>query len=122
MMYNGLGYVMHSPSARALRNLHRYCIILVHTVKHLNLLKCVINSTYIWIPARIIKPLTYSCMKKGFTLLLYVHACNTVHELHINFYQLAELLECAEHVKYSLRLTPTMSCISLVRMCRTLYY
>ena len=27
---NALGYVMHSPSARALRNLEHYCIILVH--------------------------------------------------------------------------------------------
>ena len=33
-MHNALGYVMHSPSARALRNLERYCIVLVHTLKH----------------------------------------------------------------------------------------
>ena len=37
---------MHSPSAHALCNLKRYCIILVHTLKHLKSAKCVINITY----------------------------------------------------------------------------
>ena len=36
---------MHSPLARALRNLERYCVILVHTLKHLKPAKCVINIT-----------------------------------------------------------------------------
>ena len=35
---------MHSPSARALRALDRYCIILVHTLKHLLPAKCDINN------------------------------------------------------------------------------
>ena len=33
---------MHSPSARALHHPERYCIILVHTLKHLLPDKCVI--------------------------------------------------------------------------------
>ena len=37
---------MHLPSAGALRALDRYCIILVHTLKHLLPAKCVINITY----------------------------------------------------------------------------
>ena len=37
---------MHSPSARALHHLERYCIILVHTLNHLMPGKCVINITY----------------------------------------------------------------------------
>ena len=37
---------MHSPSARALHHLERYCIILVHTLKHLIPVKFVINITY----------------------------------------------------------------------------
>ena len=38
---------MHSPSARALHHLERYCIILVHTLNHLMPGKCVINTTYL---------------------------------------------------------------------------
>ena len=38
---------MHSPSARALHHLKRYCIILVHTLNHLMPGKCVINITYV---------------------------------------------------------------------------
>ena len=41
----GLGYIMHLPSARALHNLDRYCIILARKLKHLWLAKCVINNT-----------------------------------------------------------------------------
>ena len=37
---------MHSPSARALRHLDRYYIILVRTLKHLIPAKCAINITY----------------------------------------------------------------------------
>ena len=40
---------MHSPSARALRHLDRYYIILVRTLKHLIPAKCAINITYIYI-------------------------------------------------------------------------
>ena len=43
---NGLGGVMHSPSARALRHLDRYCIVLVRTLKHVSPAKCVITITY----------------------------------------------------------------------------
>ena len=45
-MHNALGYVMHSPSARALHNLERYCIILVHTLKHLKPAMWAITITY----------------------------------------------------------------------------
>ena len=37
---------MHSPSARALRHLDRYCIVLVRTLKHVSPAKCVITITY----------------------------------------------------------------------------
>ena len=37
---------MHEPKVSALRNLEHYCSILVHTLKHLKLAKCVINITY----------------------------------------------------------------------------
>ena len=37
--------LMHSPSARALSDLNLYGLILVHTLKHLNLAKCVITIT-----------------------------------------------------------------------------
>ena len=37
---------MHSPSARALRHLDRYCIVLVCTLKHVSPAKCVITITY----------------------------------------------------------------------------
>ena len=37
---------MHSPSARALCHLDRYCIVLVHTLKHVSPAKCVITITY----------------------------------------------------------------------------
>ena len=40
---------MHSPSARALRHLDRYYIILVRTLKHLIPAKCAINITYLFI-------------------------------------------------------------------------
>ena len=43
---NGLGGIMHSPLARALRHLDRYCIILVRTLKHVSPAKCVITITY----------------------------------------------------------------------------
>ena len=38
---------MHSPSARALRHLDRYCIVLVRTLKHVSPAKCVITITYV---------------------------------------------------------------------------
>ena len=34
---------MHSPSARAIRHLSRYCIVLVCTLKHVSPAKCVIT-------------------------------------------------------------------------------
>ena len=34
---------MHSPSARALRHLDRYCIVLMRTLKHVSPAKCVNN-------------------------------------------------------------------------------
>ena len=40
---------MHSPSARALRHLDRYCIVLVRTLKHVSPAKCVITITYVFI-------------------------------------------------------------------------
>ena len=39
---------MHSPSARALRHLDRYCIVLVRTLKHVSPAKCVITITNVW--------------------------------------------------------------------------
>ena len=40
------GYIMHSPSACAWRNLDRYCIIRVCTLKHLKPAKCVLSIGY----------------------------------------------------------------------------
>ena len=38
---------MHEPKASALSYLDRYCIILVHTLKHVIPEKCGLNNTYI---------------------------------------------------------------------------
>ena len=40
---NGLSGVMHLPSARALRHLDRYCIVLVGTFKYVSPPKCAIH-------------------------------------------------------------------------------
>ena len=50
---------MHEPKVSALRNLERYCNILVHTLKHLKQAKCVINITYCCFARKIIMALVH---------------------------------------------------------------
>ena len=71
---------MHSPSARALRHLDRYCIVLVRTLKHVSPAKCVITITY--------RPREVGCPRNGQVESKFLEQGVTELLLHCNMHQL----------------------------------